>query len=207
MRTIARFGLVVPVAVLLLASGLSAASARNFELSTQRIRVTWSRLEFGTSLFTLRCQATLEGSFHSRTVAKVAGTLIGAITRVNIKSESCGEIRTAVRALPWHITYEGFTGTLPNIASVRLLLLRFLLDFIVFGLTCSYGTATDNLTFSAALNAAREVTELSPVVGRNRGHLLAGGEFCPGELSLVSAGGDGLVRELNTTTRVSVTLI
>ena len=210
MRSTARAGLIGLLAALLLASALSAASARNLELSEQRIRVTWSRIEFGNSLFTLSCQLTLEGSFHSRTIAKVAGLLIGSITRTNLKSETCSGLgggTATPKGFPWHLTYESFTGTLPSITSIRLLLSRFLMEFVVLGIRCTYGTTTDNVTFSAALNAAREVTNLTPLEGRNVGHKLEGGEFCPPELRLMSTAGDGLVRVLNTTTRVRVTLI
>jgi hypothetical protein len=68
---------------------------------------------------------TLEGSLHGRTLAKSAGTLIGYIMRARTSRCSVG---TAVllspedgqaTTLPWHIRYDSFSGTLPNITRVR----------------------------------------------------------------------------------------
>lgn len=207
MHISAKAGLTALLAALLLAVAISSSSARNFSVSNQNIRATWSSLEFASSLVTIRCQVTLEGSFHSRTVAKVARTLVGAITRAVLKTEGCTNGQASARALPWHITYEGFTGVLPNVTSVRLLVSRFLLHRVISGITCDYGTATDNITLAANINAASEVTELSPVAGRNTASLLEGGAFCPATGSMNSAAGDGRVALLGTVTRIRVTLI
>ncbi len=64
---------------------------------------------------------TIEGSFHSATVAKVVGALIGYVTRASIASGGCtgGRATVGQEALPWHLSYSGFTGTLPSISRVR----------------------------------------------------------------------------------------
>jgi hypothetical protein len=100
---------------LLLAAAASSATARSLSVSNQNIRVTWSSLEFVSGV-TLRCRVTLEGSLHSRTITKRLGTLIGAITRATFDERNCtnGTLRPRTETLPWHITYEGFTGTLPQ---------------------------------------------------------------------------------------------
>ena len=206
MRTSAKLGLTALMAALLLASAISTASARSLSVSNQNIRVMWSSLEFNGGVI-VRCRVTLEGSFHSRTIVKMARTLIGAITRATVDELDCtnGNGRPRNETLPWHITYEGFTGTLPNITSVFVLLsrLRFLLT--VPGLcTGEYGIATDNITGRATLNAGREITELEPVAGRNRATLHSGTVFCPGSGTF---GGRGTVTLLGTTTRIRVTLI
>ena len=213
MRLSTKLGLTALAAALLLSVAVSAASARNLSVSNQNIRVAWSRLEFQSRdrSITVRCRITLEGSFHARTIAKVARTLIGALTRIAMHRESCtGGQALPSRPPPWHLTYEGFTGTLPAISSVRLLMARFQFDIIAVGNRCFFGTATDNITFSAALNAAGEVTSLAPVSGRNTANLLegpGGGEFfgCPSSGVLV--GTEGVVTVLNSTTRIRVTLI
>jgi len=209
MRTSIKLGLTALIAAMLLASALSTASARNLEItSATNFRTTWSRLEFQSSLTTWRCQVTLEGSFHSRTIPKVARLLIGSVTRINVKEESCsGATMRPDRPPPWHLTYEGFTGRLPNIETIRLLLQRFQYAIIAFGVTCRYGTSTDNLTFSAALNAAGEVTNLVPVTGRNIANLLEGGGLCPATSTLVGAAGDGATTVLNGTARIRIRLI
>jgi hypothetical protein len=214
MRTSAKAGLTALMAALLLSAALSTASARNLEVSSQRFRVIWRTLEFQTSRGTIRCQVTLEGSFHSSTIPKVERLLIGTITRVDVKRESCegGELLIINSTLPWHVTYESFTGTLPTITAVRLLLRRLLYRFSLLGVNCFYGTATDNFTFSANLNAAREVTNLVAVAGRNIANLLEGsrpGEFfgCSTSQSFVTSVEDGVVTVLNSTTRIRITLI
>src|SRR5436853_5582788 len=120
MRTSAKLGLTALVAALLLSAAVTTASARTLSASTQNIRVTWRSLEFVSPVVTVRCQITLEGSFHSRTIAKIERSLIGHVTRVTVKTESCtnGQPTAETSSLPWHITYEGFRGTLPRIEEV-----------------------------------------------------------------------------------------
>src|SRR6478672_9457988 len=134
MRNSAKLGLTALIAALLLASALSTASARNLSSEIQNIRTTWRSLEFESPLVTVRCPVTMEGSFHSRTIPKIARLLIGAVTRINIKNESCTNGTATVEGFPWHITYESFTGNLPSISSVRVLLQRFLFNLITLGL-------------------------------------------------------------------------
>ena len=206
MRTIARTSMAALTAALLLAIVINTASARSLSVSNQNARLTWSSLEFSGGV-TVRCRVTLEGSFHSRTIAKVARTLTGAITRANVDEANCtnGNGRPRNETLPWHLTYEGFTGTLPNINAVFTLISRVRFNTVVPGLcTGDYGTATDNITGRANLNASREITELEPVAGRNRTTLNSGTAFCPvsGTFS-----GRGTVTLLGTTTRIRVSLI
>ena len=192
-------------AALLLASVVSTASARNVSVSNQNIRVTWSSLELSAGI-TVRCRVTLEGSFHSRSIVKVARTLIGAITRATIDEANCtnGIIRPRTETLPWHTTYEGFAGTLPNISALFMLISRYRFNVIVPGLcTGDYGIANDNITGRANV-VVGEITELEPVAGRNRLTLHSGTAFCPGSGTL---GGRGVVTLLGTTTRIRVTLI
>jgi len=206
MRINPKLGLVALAAALLLATVVSTASARNLSVSNQQVRVTWRSLEFASSLVTIRCPVTLEGSFHSRTIAKNAGSLIGAVTRVAIKNESCTNGTARVVNLPWHITYEGFNGVLPNITGINLLLNRFRFRLTVPGFCTEgeYGTATDNITGVATREAGGAITGLEPVEGRNTATLVASREFCPATGRLR---GRGEVMLLGTTTRITVTLI
>lgn len=212
MRTRATLSLAAPLAALLLCAALSTASARNLSIGSQTLRATWSRFEFAISSITVRCQVTLEGSFHSRTVAKVARTLIGAITRVNINEGACtgGQIRSS-RPPPWHVTYEGFTGTLPAITSVLVLLSRFLLEIDLrpeLPVVCKYGKATDNTVWSMNLDVAEEVTTLTPTAGAQVLNLLEGNTLiCPPTGALITGATDGVVRALNTTNKIRVALI
>jgi len=208
MRTSAKLGLTALIAALLLAAAIDTAGARRLSVSSQTIRTTWSRLEFFETAIgiTVRCPVTFEGSFHSRTIAKVARALIGAITRVDVFTERCtGGFAKGKPPFPWHITYESFTGTLPNITSVRLLLarFRFLLISPSFA-TCEYGTATDNVNTSASLSAS-EITSLAPVAGSLVHKVEPSTFFCPNAIEMT--GPEGVVTALNSTTRIRVTLI
>ena len=65
------------------------------------------------------CPLTLEGSFHSRTISKVCGQLVGYITTANFAMCSgAAQARTLTETLPWHVRYESFEGTLPSITGI-----------------------------------------------------------------------------------------
>jgi len=208
-------------ASLLFAAAVSTASAARLSVSNQNIRGTWTSLEFVTpGVVTVRCKVTLEGSFHTRTIAKVERALIGAVTRAIVKQETCtngsgatfnGVERyngtTSPNTLPWHLSYESFASTLPNIASVNVLLTRFRFGITVAGLcTGQFGSETDRITALAALGAGREVTALTPVEGRNTASLIRrdAGLTCP-PTGLMR--GSGSVMLLGTTTPITITLI
>jgi hypothetical protein len=215
MRTSVRLGVTALMAALLLASAVGAASAGRLSTNEQFIRTTWRSLGFESPLFTVRCPLTLEGSFHSRTIPKIIRTLlIGAITSVRIFNERCTNGRFVASRLPWHITYEGFGGTLPNITALLLLLQRFLYEIINPGglvRTCRYGTASDHLTYSAGINAERLVTTLVPVANANIMNILEGPvgglTGCPTTLRFVASAEDGTTRILNTNGFIKITLI
>jgi hypothetical protein len=205
-RTLALRGLTALAAAVLLATVLgAAASARNFSISNQTIRVTWRRLEF-QEVAIISCPLTLEGSFHGRTFPKVARTLIGLITRATFAEASCTNGQVAARGVPWHLTYESFTGLLPNITALRILLAEFLWRITTFTRTCTYGTPADNILFSANINGTSEFTTLVPVTGRTTIHLLEG-SLCPVERTFAGAAEDGNITLLNSSTRVRLTLI
>ena len=107
-------------ATAILALAISSASANRLSATGGRLwRVTWTSLRF-TSNFssaTILCPVTLEGSFHSATILKTAGSLIGFVTRASVRSPCTGG-RASVNqgSLPWHIRYRSFTGTLPRLS-------------------------------------------------------------------------------------------
>lgn len=130
MRTSLKLGVAALAATLLLSAAVGSASAGKLSINNQNLRITFSRLEFSASEFTIRCSVTVEGSFHTRTMAKVVGSLVGAITKSTVKQETCtggsaasfnGIERyngtTTPNTLPWHLTYEGFTGELSGSSS------------------------------------------------------------------------------------------
>jgi len=195
-------------AALPLALGVGAASARTLSMSSQTFRVTWSRLEFQNATFgvTVRCPVTLEGSFHSRTLAKTLGSLIGAITAARAKEESCTGGRVHLKNLPWHVTYEGFTGTLPNISGVVFLVSRFRFEVIEPGIcTGDYGTTEDNIKARGDRDASGAITRIEYPAGTNVANLVTSLGMCAPTISIV--GSEGLMTALNSSARITVTLI
>ncbi len=115
-------------ATAILAAAVSTATANRLAITNQQIRAVWANLEFFNTVTegTVRCPVTLEGSFHSRTIVKVRGLLVGYVTRALVSNDVCTGGRATVlsETLPWHLTYNTFAGTLPNIGSVTLNLIR-----------------------------------------------------------------------------------
>lgn len=145
MHTRSKLMLVALASALLLAAAVGSASATHLSQNEQNFKVTYSPLSFVTNIGTVRCQVTMEGSFHSRTIAKVVGTLVGYTTRVSVGTCESGTARANTETLPWHIQYAGFEGTLPNITGIQQKLIRpsFEVAGEIFGITgklCRYTT-------------------------------------------------------------------
>ncbi|HKG39685.1 MAG TPA: hypothetical protein VKB25_11895 [Conexibacter sp.] len=223
MRTSVKLILAALAASVLLSAAIGTASARSLSITNQNFRITWASLEF-VSASTVRCAVTLEGSFHTRTIAKVARSLIGYITRAIVNRpciEGTGSAfngveryngTTPANTLPWHVTYEGFTGTLPAIATVLVLLANTRFGIEALGCAVQVGEASDNITGSGAREAGGGLTTLTPVEGRNIATVIRTDRdpfgLCPrpgnrtGRLV-----GPGNVFLLGTNTRISVSLI
>ena len=217
MHTSLKTGLLALTAALLLATAVSTATARNLSLNSTTFRVTWREIQFDTDRVV--CELTLEGSFHYRTIAKVRGSLIGLITKAIIRhpcqvsegwmdNETERPLGAAIRnTLPWHLTYEEFLGTLPRITGTVVLIRNMSSVVNVSGICLGrYGTATDNISALADEDASGNLGTVTPVAGRNRLTLRErlGGIFCPGTAGLT---GTGNVTQLNSTSRIVVTLI
>jgi len=101
---------------------VGTASAGRLSTSSRNIRAAWAELGYSEPLFgaSARCPVTLEGSLHSSTIAKVAGALVGHVSRGTVNNAACTGGRATIlqASLPWHIRYGGFSGTLPNITSI-----------------------------------------------------------------------------------------
>jgi hypothetical protein len=121
-------------AATLLCVGVAGASARSFSTSTQTFRAIYrpflpeepmreeernEQFEITSELATIyRCRLTLEGSFHARSIAKVAGALIGYVNRATLAECAFLSTRLLTETLPWHVRYRLFSGVLPNIATL-----------------------------------------------------------------------------------------
>jgi hypothetical protein len=186
---------------------ISTASANRFSVSNKNFRVVWTGLQFtgeaGEGLVT--CPVTLEGSFHSATIRKVEGALIGHVSRASVTSTSCsgGSATINQASLPWHVTYVGFIGRLPRI-EIQILLLKgvnFTLE--VLGQKCGYGRPEDNAKGSVNIEAGGAVTTFA-VDTTIRLTKLSGGFLCPATGGFA---GTGTVTLLGNTTKITIRLI
>ncbi|HZV74773.1 MAG TPA: hypothetical protein VFF79_13745 [Conexibacter sp.] len=214
MRTHTKLALAALTATLVMALAVGSASANRFSVSNQQFRVVWNPLNFIVEFTGIRvaCIVTLEGSFHSRVIAKTIGALVGYVSRAIAGgcTEASATILTAT--LPWHLTYEGFSGRLPNITRIRLLLRRMAYIQQIFGglVECLYADAGNNQTENAAgeleLTAAGSANTLTTDPAIRLPFVRGSGltENCPAREGLV---GTGQVTLLGNTTRITVTLI
>jgi hypothetical protein len=124
MRNGSKLLLAAFTATALLSLAVSSASARRLEISNTNFRIVWTSLEFIAPFTRVLCPVTLEGRFHSRTISKVSGQLIGYVTSAFVGSACTGGSgRALTETLPWHVQYLGFRGTLPIIeGGIRLIL-------------------------------------------------------------------------------------
>jgi hypothetical protein len=188
-------------ATVLLGALVSSASARNFSISSQRIRSSWREVIFRGGFGETNCPVTLEGSLHTRTMAKVIGTLMGYITSAIVGTCPVGEATILTETLPWHVRYSGFEPRLPEIRSIIIHVIG--TSFRVqeaFGLTC--------LARSTPERPAVGRFHREPVTHELIGVSISGRLPCEGfgEGTFTSSEGTISVQG-TTTTRISVSLI
>jgi len=216
MRT--RTALVAAALAAALVMGLAAgsASANKLSFSNRNFRITWATILFFTEGGNINprasCPVTLEGSFHSATIRKVPGELIGYITRaiVNGVMPPCTEGTSAFlpASLPWHVTYEGFSGTLPRISEIEIAIHDVAVEIRepVFRLACLYRDveeAMEPLRGEFAVEAGGRITTFTP--NRRIRLRLDMGAGCPPSQFFEET--PGTVVLLGTTNRIGVTLI
>jgi hypothetical protein len=195
-------------ATVLLGMLVGSASANRLRVSNGNFRITWSSLEFTESFFGIRvrCPVTLEGSFHSATISKVIGSLIGYVTRAGVTNTACtgGHATVLTATLPWHVTYEGFGGPLPNITSIIQLLRNasFGLEIAGFVNCLSRAENVRGTITGSTSGGVFTTTTLTP--GRET---IACREAGGGTVTTGTFSGTGNITLLGTTTRITVTLI
>lgn len=198
----------------------AVAGARAISMGDGNIRAVFREFRSGGSggSVEIRCPLTLEGSFHSRTYAKVRGTLVGQITRAAMGHPCSGtggdmyvlngvEVqggRTVPNTLPWPLRYFAFSGTLPRLSSVTLDIINFSWIYPPFGEICLYrSTETNPARFVWEVASEGRVTgiraEAEPPVLLN-----SGGILCPAEITYANS---GTISRLGTTSPISITLI
>ena len=149
---------------------VGTATAGRLSVSNQNFRATWTSLEFETAsrLGRVLCPTTFEGSFHNGTIVKTLGNLVGYITRAAMGGpETCigGETTILTETLPWHITYNGFNGTLPTITGTKFNLIRvaFVVHIASANTTClAASTAERPMRGTVNINGSGEALTLTP---------------------------------------------
>jgi hypothetical protein len=196
---------VVITAVMVLAGCVEGASAARFSVSTRNIRAVWNPLDMNSAGLHIRCPITLEGSFHSSTLTKVRGALVGYISRASVLSASCEGSGTATvlqAYLPWHVRYDSFRGTLPSISGVRLGLVEAAFEINV-GFLCLFAATATNPLFAIAELRSGVITGLQGDLGSGI-PLFRGIFLCPEGLFFT---GTATVAALGTTSAVTIRLI
>lgn len=135
--------LVVMSVTSLVAVMTGSAVARQLELSERDLRATFPRWEISNAFGTAKCELTLEMTMHERRITKTAELLIGFVTRAAITACAMGTANLQIETLPWHIRYESFTGTLPNITrlNTRVIGMAWNIREPIFGVMCLIRTS------------------------------------------------------------------
>jgi hypothetical protein len=182
--------------IMVLGISVGAASANRIRQSSTSARTTFASAEFAGGFGTTRCSLTLEGSMHSGTGTKTSGALVGYVTRASLGPCPSGSATVNTSSLPWHVRYESFTGTLPNITIIRNTISG--AEWSIretFGITCTVSRTAELTTTTWTLS--------SGVV--TRGDL--GGSILTSCGTRGTLSGSGSVVVPGTTTRITVTLI
>jgi hypothetical protein len=163
----ARLVLAVTAIIVFLGVVASTAGAKRFETSERGFLVRFGTLAFNTAGNRVSCPVTLEGSFHSRTLSKVSGQLIGYITQAQVPSTEppCveGTLTALTTTLPWHIQYNSFAGRLPTITRIRITLVGARLQLHPRNsVTCLFGSTQANpFAFDVNVEATGGVNTLT----------------------------------------------
>lgn len=207
MRTRSKLLLTALTAAFVMAATVGSASARNLSISEQRFRAVWTPLSFTAlgGLIQVRCNVTLTGSFHYRTIVKSRGALIGYVTDARLTRPCTGGeawilngSERATNSLPWHIQYDSFRGTLPRIEGVRLALVGAAFLLIAAGNECLYqstsaspafGIINLNTTTGAATSLAADNASSIPRSATLSGICPASGSFAGTTSSLTDGEG------------------
>jgi hypothetical protein len=207
-------------AAMVLATAIGTASAQRLSISNRNFRVTWRPISFASGAegegVTVSCNVTLEGSFHYNTIAKRIGALLGYVTKAAVGhpctggeawahngSEEGGLGRPFSNNLPWHLTYEGFEGRLPEISGLRFLIFTlFTVRAPIAGL-CGY---TGNSEGVVQIGRGGVVASLLPDsnVGIPKS---SGGIFCPSRGFFSANTTNSTVTLLGNTQTITVRLI
>ncbi|HKG03452.1 MAG TPA: hypothetical protein VKB03_09735 [Conexibacter sp.] len=196
----------VLAAALLLALSVTSSASR-LSYSSREFRIMWASLTFSAEEggVAITCPVTLEGAFLERTHTKVTEALAARITRSTVGTCSEGRATILAETQPWDVTYQSFTGTLPNITGVRYALINAAFQVEPgLGIVC---LARTSRAFPAAGEARREAG--GKITSLTTDSALAipttGNAECP-RFGIFFGSGEVYVQG-SSTTRVTLTLI
>lgn len=153
-------------ATVLLGSLVGSTSARSFSATSQTWRATWREVRYNGAFGNMTCEITLEGSLHTRTIAKTVGGLIGYISSATLGPCREGGATILRETLPWHMRYLSFTGTLPRIETIRENVVGFALRIREPLATClGQSTASSPMVLTFNRNTTTGVVESSETGG------------------------------------------
>jgi hypothetical protein len=196
----------VLAAALLLALSVTSAASR-LSYSSKEFRIVWASLSFSASEggVAIICPVTLEGSFLERTSPKVRNQLAARITTATVGACQEGNGTILAMSLPWEVTYQSFTGTLPTITGVRYALVGAAFQIEPgLGITCLARTSTES---PAAGEARRDANgRITSLITDSSLAIPTTGNFeCP--RSGIFGGSGEVYVQGSSTTRVTLTLI
>lgn len=191
--------LAVICASALLGALVESASARSLSTTSQTMRATFASVRFAGVFGSITCHATIEGSMHTRTIAKIVGALIGYVTSASMGACAEGSASILRETLPWHVRYESFTGTLPAISSARFTIVGVSFRIREPLATClARSSAESPARITLNRNTGSGVVETAELGGTIATSCGANGSFSSDR---------GPITVLNSTTRYTITLI
>ena len=203
-------------ATLIMLVATAASSANRLSVNNRNIRAVWTKLEFrepGGFFGTVQCPITLEGSFHYWTIVKRERALIGLISRASVNSASCtgGHTTVLTESLPWHGTYQGFIGRLPEIESFKLLLtgVKFKIESAIAGNCLATSSVEHPVLGKANVSKAFSPPLVTTFTLESAQQIpLVGAPTCNGANGVFnSAAADGEVTLLGNTEKIKIRLI
>jgi hypothetical protein len=181
---------------------VSATPANRLARSSSTFRTTITMKLSGFA--TVTCRVTMEGSFHSKTIAKVAESLIGYVSKATV--QECTGGSASAHGLPWHMRYVGFEGSLPAILNNRDAVWNFSIQVTAIGIECGFtSTGASPLKGIETRNTGTGVAESLRIDETAQIPKSSGGSFCG--TSGREEGTSGSLTVGGGTAKITVTLV
>jgi len=197
--------LLVLAATSLLAAGVSTATARRFTFTAQPFKIVWEHFEFARISESVRCEVTLEGTYHSTVFDKTIGAQFGSITRATVERCEGSTLAVLRETLPWGLEYLSFTGSLPIIERIRLRVVGLSMVWGSFERCLIATTTTSPLVINFERRLARGEVREARIESGNRVRMT--GASCFGEREATPLGPEGSMSRPETGGIFTVSLI